>query len=79
MQSVLLSIGQAKTRLAKYYLPLEDSEKHKVEYDIDIDLELFEITYVQCGDVEVEKKINEKIEQFISWVEKGLQIRWLAW
>ncbi|KAK1587639.1 hypothetical protein Q3G72_015208 [Acer saccharum] len=36
----------------------------------DIDLELFEITYVQCGDVEVEKKIDEKIEQFISRVEK---------
>ncbi|ESR39060.1 Autophagy-related protein 101 [Citrus sinensis] len=36
----------------------------------DIDLELFEITYVQCGDLEVEKKIDEKIEQFISWVEK---------
>ncbi|KAF5451362.1 hypothetical protein F2P56_026475 [Juglans regia] len=25
---------------------------------------------VQCGDVELEKKIDEKIEQFISWVEK---------
>ncbi|KAG2719899.1 hypothetical protein I3843_02G007400 [Carya illinoinensis] len=36
----------------------------------DVDLELFEITYVQCGDVELEKKIDEKIEQFISWVEK---------
>ncbi|KAF3438894.1 hypothetical protein FNV43_RR17169 [Rhamnella rubrinervis] len=36
----------------------------------DIDLELFEITYVQCGDSELEKKIDEKIEQFISWVEK---------
>ncbi|KAL6337914.1 hypothetical protein AAG906_002380 [Vitis piasezkii] len=36
----------------------------------DIDLELFEITYVQCGDAEVERKINEKIDQFISWVEK---------
>ncbi|KAG6768043.1 hypothetical protein POTOM_026939 [Populus tomentosa] len=36
----------------------------------DIDLELFEITYVQCGDVELEKKIEEKIDQFISWVEK---------
>ncbi|CAN1343583.1 Autophagy-related protein 101 [Linum perenne] len=35
-----------------------------------IDLELFDITYVQCGDVELEKKIDEKIEQFISWVEK---------
>ncbi|XP_057966012.1 autophagy-related protein 101 isoform X2 [Malania oleifera] len=36
----------------------------------DIDLELFDITYVQCGDPELEKKIDEKIEQFISWVEK---------
>ncbi|KAF8010214.1 hypothetical protein BT93_J0987 [Corymbia citriodora subsp. variegata] len=36
----------------------------------EIDLELFEITYVQCGDLEVEKKIEEKIEQFIGWVEK---------
>lgn len=36
----------------------------------DVDLELFEITYVQCGDFEIEKKIDEKIEQFIGWVEK---------
>ncbi|KAJ6846058.1 autophagy-related protein 101 isoform X2 [Iris pallida] len=36
----------------------------------DIDCELFEITYVQCGDMELEKKIEEKIDQFISWVEK---------
>ncbi|KAK1583390.1 hypothetical protein Q3G72_023345 [Acer saccharum] len=83
---------QGKTRLAKYYLPLEDSEKHKVQYEVilvtgilhtivfhralglvrpkNIDLELFEIICVQCRDVEVEKKIDEKIEQFISWVEK---------
>jgi len=25
---------------------------------------------VQCGDVEVEKKIEEKITQFITWAEK---------
>ncbi|KAJ6801428.1 autophagy-related protein 101 isoform X2 [Iris pallida] len=36
----------------------------------DIDCELFEITYVQCGDTELEKKIEEKIDQFISWAEK---------
>ncbi|KAL0424587.1 UNVERIFIED_CONTAM: Autophagy-related protein [Sesamum radiatum] len=36
----------------------------------DIDLELFEITYVQCGDVELERKIDEKIDQFIDKVEK---------
>ncbi|CAH9124600.1 unnamed protein product [Cuscuta epithymum] len=36
----------------------------------DIDLELFDITYVQCGDAEVEKKIDEKINHFIERVEK---------
>ncbi|XP_075514928.1 autophagy-related protein 101-like isoform X1 [Primulina tabacum] len=36
----------------------------------DVDLELFEITYVQCGDMEVERKIDEKIDQFIDRVEK---------
>ncbi|KAL3525729.1 hypothetical protein ACH5RR_014101 [Cinchona calisaya] len=36
----------------------------------DVDLELFDITYVQCGDVELEKKIDEKIDQFIDRVEK---------
>ncbi|XP_047976763.1 autophagy-related protein 101-like isoform X2 [Salvia hispanica] len=36
----------------------------------DIDLELFEITYVQCGDVELERKIDEKIDQFLDRVEK---------
>ncbi|XP_043711615.1 autophagy-related protein 101 isoform X2 [Telopea speciosissima] len=36
----------------------------------DIDSELFDITYVQCGDAELEKKIEDKIDQFIGWVEK---------
>ncbi|KAK7268697.1 hypothetical protein RIF29_21403 [Crotalaria pallida] len=36
----------------------------------DVDMELFDITYVQCGEVELEKKIDEKIEQFVCWVEK---------
>eukprot|EP00262_Sarcandra_glabra_P015690 TRINITY_DN4898_c0_g1_i1.p1 TRINITY_DN4898_c0_g1~~TRINITY_DN4898_c0_g1_i1.p1 ORF type:complete len:216 (-),score=29.68 TRINITY_DN4898_c0_g1_i1:314-961(-) len=36
----------------------------------DVDSELFEITYVQCGDVELEKKIEDKIDHFIGWVEK---------
>ncbi|GAA0176358.1 hypothetical protein LIER_29364 [Lithospermum erythrorhizon] len=36
----------------------------------DIDLELFDITYVQCGDVELERKIEEKIDLFIDRVEK---------
>ncbi|KAF3781325.1 Autophagy-related protein 101 [Nymphaea thermarum] len=36
----------------------------------DVDSELFDITYVQCGDADLEKKIEEKIDQFIAWVEK---------
>uniref|UniRef100_A0A0D6QZP4 Autophagy-related protein 101 n=1 Tax=Araucaria cunninghamii TaxID=56994 RepID=A0A0D6QZP4_ARACU len=36
----------------------------------DVDLDLFEITYVQCGDPDLEKKIEEKIDQFVNWVEK---------
>ncbi|CAF1717069.1 hypothetical protein Bca4012_041595 [Brassica carinata] len=36
----------------------------------DIDLELFDITYVQCGEIEVEKKIDDKIEQFVTWIGK---------
>ncbi|KAG0606675.1 hypothetical protein M758_9G159600 [Ceratodon purpureus] len=36
----------------------------------DVDSELFEITYVQCGDSATEKKIEEKIDHFLAWVEK---------
>lgn len=36
----------------------------------EIDLELFDITYVQCGDVEVGRKIDEKITQFVDRVKK---------
>lgn len=36
----------------------------------DVDSELFEITYVQCGDPVVEKRIEEKIDHFLAWVEK---------
>ncbi|XP_074588348.1 autophagy-related protein 101 [Curcuma longa] len=36
----------------------------------DVECELFELTYVQCGDHELDKKIEEKIDQFIAWVDK---------
>ncbi|XP_058735849.1 autophagy-related protein 101-like [Vicia villosa] len=36
----------------------------------DGDMELCDITYVQCGEDEVEKKIEEKIEQFLDWFVK---------
>lgn len=36
----------------------------------DVDLQLFEITYVQCADAELDKKVDEKIGQFIDRVEK---------
>jgi len=31
---ILLQNRQGKTRLAKYYVPLDDAEKHKTEYDV---------------------------------------------
>ncbi|KAI9109096.1 hypothetical protein K1719_019719 [Acacia pycnantha] len=31
---ILLQNRQGKARLAKYYVPLEESEKHKVEYEV---------------------------------------------
>ncbi|KAJ4812496.1 Autophagy-related protein 101 [Rhynchospora pubera] len=36
----------------------------------DINCELFELTYVQCGVPEVEKEIEEKITEFISKISK---------
>lgn len=36
----------------------------------DIHCELLEITYVQCGDAELEKKIEEKIDHFVNWAKK---------
>ncbi|CAH8362062.1 unnamed protein product [Eruca vesicaria subsp. sativa] len=36
----------------------------------DVDLELFDITYVQCGEIEVEKKIDDRIDHFIAWIDK---------
>jgi len=36
----------------------------------DVDCDLFEITYVQCGLAELEKEVDEKINQFVAWAEK---------
>uniref|UniRef100_A0A7I4F0Z5 Autophagy-related protein 101 n=1 Tax=Physcomitrium patens TaxID=3218 RepID=A0A7I4F0Z5_PHYPA len=36
----------------------------------EVECELFDITYVQCGDSHTEKKIEEKIDHFLTWVEK---------
>jgi len=36
----------------------------------DVDCDFLEITYVQCGLPELEKEVDEKIDQFIAWVEK---------
>ncbi len=33
---ILLQNRQGKTRLAKYYIPLEDSEKHKLEFEVSL-------------------------------------------
>ncbi|KFK32918.1 hypothetical protein AALP_AA6G306000 [Arabis alpina] len=46
---ILLQNRQGKTRLAKYYVPLEESEKHKVEYEvIHFSLFLLCFTLVLC-------------------------------
>lgn len=36
----------------------------------DVDSDLFEITYVQCGDPHVEQLIEEKISAFITWTDR---------
>ncbi|CAN6351640.1 unnamed protein product [Urochloa humidicola] len=36
----------------------------------DVDCEILEITYVQCGLPELEKEVDEKIDLFVAWVEK---------
>ncbi len=36
----------------------------------DVDLELFNITYVQCVDRKVERTIEEKVDQVLHWLEK---------
>lgn len=34
------------------------------------DMKFFFFGKVQCGDADLEKKIEEKIDQFIGWIEK---------
>eukprot|EP00899_Mesostigma_viride_P017893 jgi/Mesvir1/26104/Mv06823-RA.1 len=36
----------------------------------DTDSELFNITYVQCGDPAIERAVEEKIDAFVAWVER---------
>ncbi|KAJ6916175.1 hypothetical protein NC652_018768 [Populus alba x Populus x berolinensis] len=53
-------------RYEKFYVFLLDENNLELHDDVCENLKL----PVQCGDVELEKKIEEKIDQFISWVEK---------
>ncbi len=34
IQFILLQNRQGRTRLAKYYVPFTDSEKHKIEHEV---------------------------------------------
>mmetsp|Transcript_37025 Transcript_37025/g.44771 ORF Transcript_37025/g.44771 Transcript_37025/m.44771 type:complete len:206 (+) Transcript_37025:392-1009(+) len=36
----------------------------------EVDSELFDLAYVQCGDANVDRKIEEKIDSLCAWVEK---------
>ncbi|KAL4419641.1 hypothetical protein ABPG77_008582 [Micractinium sp. CCAP 211/92] len=38
---------------------------------VERDSELFDVTWVECGDPEVSKRVEEKIGQFHSWVQKN--------
>ncbi|RZC89118.1 hypothetical protein C5167_030811 [Papaver somniferum] len=65
---ILLQNRQGKTRLAKYYVPLEESQKHKVEYehvrvlDLDEDVEEFpfRLDGLLCDDYENYHKTSVK-------------------
>jgi len=39
----------------------------------DVDMELFDVTYVQCGDAKIERRVEEKVESFCSYVERRQQ------
>ena len=36
----------------------------------EVDSELFDVTYVRCGDPTVDAKVEEKISQFCGWVDR---------
>lgn len=37
----------------------------------EVDSDLFEVTYVQCGEPQVERLVEEKISSFLSWTERN--------
>ncbi|KAK2076381.1 hypothetical protein QBZ16_000906 [Prototheca wickerhamii] len=37
----------------------------------EVDSELFDLTWVHCGDAEVDRKVDEKVAQFTTWLEKN--------
>jgi len=37
----------------------------------DVDLELFNITYVQCVDITVEREVNARVEAAMNWLDKN--------
>ncbi|URE28833.1 hypothetical protein MUK42_18242 [Musa troglodytarum] len=66
-------------RCVVYCIQLSSIEHQDLFKPKDVECEHFEITYpsypeaflqVRCGDHEIEKKIDEKIDQFVGWVEK---------
>uniref|UniRef100_A0A2P2MI89 Uncharacterized protein MANES_16G099600 n=1 Tax=Rhizophora mucronata TaxID=61149 RepID=A0A2P2MI89_RHIMU len=62
---IVLQNRQGKTRLAKYYVPLEDSEKHKVEYEVrswfgSLFLAVFLLVEFDCENLLVFKFLNIK-------------------
>ncbi|KAI3426852.1 hypothetical protein D9Q98_006798 [Chlorella vulgaris] len=38
---------------------------------VERDSELFEVTWVECGDAEAARRIEEKVTQFVSWAQRN--------
>ncbi|CAH2035937.1 unnamed protein product [Thlaspi arvense] len=73
---ILLQNRQGKTRLAKYYVPLEESEKHKVEYEVQSTLYLplfLPVSYSRVPDpqfsLQVHRLVVNRDAKFTNFVE----------
>ncbi|KAF2535059.1 hypothetical protein F2Q68_00019976, partial [Brassica cretica] len=59
---ILLQNRQGKTRLAKYYVPLEESEKHKVEYECGSDFVTRILVAAKMSQIDLPFEVGRTIE-----------------
>jgi len=66
---ILLQNRQGKTRLAKYYVSLEDSEKHKVEYEVSLLVEKKDLVLVPHSGSGFDLGVPDPVVVFLdSWL-----------